>query len=221
MFIMKKIAKKIGKKAVKKETAKKVAKNLQLNKINNVVNNRFKSLKNSKTFENLLKAFEGESKAFTSYLYFASKAKKEGYVQIADYFSETANNEKEHAKIWFKLLTKNNEVPSTSENLESAAKGEHYESSKMYPEFAKIAKKEGFTDIARLFELVAEIENRHHERFIALANSLKKGKVFKSDNNEKWICTNCGNVVTGKSAPILCPFCKHQQAYYKRLKKDY
>ena len=185
------------------------------------VNNKSKSLKNSKTFESLLKAFEGESKAYTSYLYFASKAKKEGYVQIADYFSETANNEKEHAKIWFKLLSKNNVVPSTLENLDSAAKGEYYESKNMYPEFAKIAKKEGFTDIARLFEMVAVIENRHCERFVTLANSLKKGKVFKSDNNEKWICTNCGNVVTGKNAPIQCPVCKHPQAYYKRLKKDY
>lgn len=185
------------------------------------VNNKSKSLKNSKTFESLLKAFEGESKAYTSYLYFASKAKKEGYVQIADYFSETANNEKEHAKIWFKLLSKNNVVPSTLENLDSAAKGEYYESKNMYPEFAKIAKKEGFTDIARLFEMVAVIENRHYERFVTLANSLKKGKVFKSDNNEKWICTNCGNVVTGKNAPMQCPVCKHPQAYYKRLKKDY
>ena len=110
------------------------------------VNNKSKSLKNSKTFVSLLKAFEGESKAYTSYLYFASKAKKEGYVQIADYFSETANNEKEHAKIWFKLLSKNNVVPSTLENLDSAAKGEYYESKNMYPEFAKIAKKEGCID---------------------------------------------------------------------------
>ena len=185
------------------------------------MNKKTKSLAGTKTLENLTKSFQGESQAYILYQYFASKAKKEGYVQISEYFSETANNEKEHAKIWYKLLSKNNQIPSTLENLEFAAAGEYQEANVIYREFAKVAKEEGFDDIANLFNLIADIENRHFERYTALANSIKKDKVFNSEKNEKWICINCANVVTGKDAPEVCPVCKHPRAYYKRLKKDY
>ena len=186
-----------------------------------VVNKKAKDFKDSKTYSNLLKAFQGESQACVKYQYYSSKAKKDGFVQIANYFAESSNNEKEHAKIWFKLLQKNNQILNTLENLNDAAKGEYEETTHMYKEMAKVAKQEGYDDIAYLFSAVGAIEKEHHDRYVSLANSLKKGTTFKSTNNEKWICMNCGNVYIGKTAPKLCPVCKHSQAYYKRLKKDY
>ncbi|MBP5256744.1 MAG: rubrerythrin family protein [Mycoplasma sp.] len=186
-----------------------------------VVDNKFKDFKKSKTFKNLLKAFEGECKACVKYQYYSSKAKKDGFVQIASFFAETSNNEKEHAKIWLKLLLRNNQIPSTLENLKDAANGEYEETTHMYQEMAKVAKQEGYKQISELFSAVGEIEKEHYNRYVSLINSLKKGTTFKSTTTEKWICINCGNVFVGKSAPKLCPVCKHPQAYYKRLKKDY
>lgn len=186
-----------------------------------VVDKKSKDFKNSKTFKNLMKAFEGECKACVKYQYYSSKAKKEGFVQIASFFTESSNNEKEHAKIWFKLLSKNNQIPNTLENLMDAANGEYEETTHMYRDMAKIAKQEGYLQISALFNAVGEIEKEHYNRYISLANSLKKGTTFKSTTTEKWICMNCGNVFVGKLAPKICPVCKHPQAYYKRLKKDY
>ena len=177
-------------------------------------------LKGSKTEQNLLTAFAGESQARNKYTYYASKAKKEGFVQIAKLFEETANNEKEHAKIWFKLLH-NNEVPSTIQNLEDAARGENYEWTGMYDSFAKTANEKGFNDIARLFEMVGKIEKAHEARYKALLESIKNGKVFNADNEIFWICSNCGHIHYGNNAPSVCPVCAHPQAYFERKAENY
>lgn len=174
----------------------------------------------SKTQANLQTAFAGESQARNKYTYYASKAKKEGYEQIAAIFSETANNEKEHAKIWFKLLH-NKEVPTTVENLEDAASGEHFEWVEMYKQFAEQAREEGFNDIAFLFEEVAKIEKEHEERYKALLDSIKNGTVFKAGNECAWICKNCGHIHFGKEAPSVCPVCAHPQAYFERKANNY
>lgn len=170
-------------------------------------------LKGSKTEQNLLEALKGESVARNKYTYYASKAKKEGYNQIAKFFEDTANNEKEHAKIWFKLLM-GGEIPSTNENLKDCIKGENYEHVSMYPEFARIAEEEGFTEIARLFTLIATIEKEHEERYKKLLANLEEGKVFSKDEEQTWECGNCGFSITMKNAPTVCPACNHPQAYF-------
>lgn len=170
-------------------------------------------LKGSKTEQNLLTAFAGESQAFTKYNYYASKAKKDGYVQIGKLFEETAHNEKEHAKIWFKFLH-NGEMPSTLENLQDAAEGENYEWTDMYKGFAETAKEEGFTTIAALFEKVGAIEKEHEARYRKLLTNVKEGLVFSRDEDMIWECSNCGHIVVGKKAPEICPVCKHEQAYF-------
>lgn len=169
--------------------------------------------KGSRTEANLLAAFAGESQARNKYTYYASKARKDGYNQIAELFEETANNEKEHAKIWFKLL-KGGELPSTEENLKDAAAGENYEWTDMYANFAKEAKKEGFDQIAFLFEQVAKIEKTHEERYLKLLENVKEGLVFSRDGDRVWQCANCGHIVVGKKAPEICPVCKHPKAYF-------
>lgn len=170
-------------------------------------------LKGSKTEKNLEAAFAGESMARNKYTYYASKAKKDGFVQIAEIFEETANNEKEHAKIWFKLL--NNEIDTTEENLAAAAAGENYEWTDMYPEFAKVAKQEGFDDIARLFEQVGKIEKYHDDRYKKLLENVKGGLVFSKDNDVVWQCSNCGHICIGKQAPSVCPVCEHPQSFFR------
>ncbi|MDD3478282.1 MAG: rubrerythrin family protein [Candidatus Izemoplasmatales bacterium] len=177
-------------------------------------------LKGSRTEENLKTAFAGESQARNKYTYYASVAKKEGYVQIANFFAETADNEKEHAEVWFKLLH-GGEIPTTELNLIDGAAGEHYEWTDMYKGFAEVAREEGFNKIAYLFEAVAAIEKRHEERYLALLDSLKGDKIFSSDNNtEMWICLECGHIHVGKNAPKTCPVCAHSQAYFARYVKN-
>lgn len=178
-----------------------------------------KPLKDSKTLENLKTAFAGESQARNKYTYYASKAKKEGYNQIADLFLETANNEKEHAKIWFKLI--NDGIGSTKENLEDAANGENYEWTDMYNTFAKEAKEEGFDEIAFLFEKVAQIEKEHEERYRKLLDNVNKELVFSRNGDMIWECANCGHIVVGKKAPQVCPVCAHPQAYFKLRATNY
>ena len=177
-------------------------------------------LKGSRTEANLMTAFAGESQARNKYTYYASKAKKDGYVQIAQIFEETANNEKEHAKIWFKLLHDGG-VPSTVENLKDAAAGENYEWTEMYAEFAVVAKEEGFNDIAALFEMVAKIEKDHEERYKKLLANIEGGLVFSRDGDMMWICSNCGHVHFGKEAPELCPVCAHPKAYFMVKAENY
>lgn len=176
-------------------------------------------LKGSKTEANLMAAFAGESQARNKYTYYAAKAKKEGYEQISRIFTETAENEKEHAKIWFKLL--HNGVPETAANLKDAAAGENYEWTEMYAEFAKTAKEEGFDKIAYLFEAVGKIEKEHEERYKALLSNLETGKVFEKDGEQVWICLNCGHVHVGRSAPEMCPVCEHPKAYFQLQEKNY
>ena len=176
-------------------------------------------LKGSKTEQNLLTAFAGESQARNKYTFFASKAKKEGYEQISSIFTETADNEKEHAKIWFKLL--NDGVPSTIDNLKAAAEGENYEWTDMYATFAKEAKEEGFDHIAFLFEEVAKIEKEHEERYLKLLGNIEDNLVFESNKETIWIWRNCGHVHVGTSAPELCPVCEHPRAYFERKKENY
>ncbi len=171
-------------------------------------------LKGSKTEKNLLVAFAGESQARNKYTYYSSKAKKDGYVQIGNIFEETANNEKEHAKLWFKALH-GGEVPSTLENLEDAANGENYEWTEMYAEFAKVAKEEGFNEIARLFDSVGKIEKSHEERYRKLKQNIADESVFKKHEKVVWICTNCGHIHEGPTAPLKCPTCAHPQAYFE------
>ena len=171
-------------------------------------------LKGSKTEKNLMAAFAGESQAHTKYLYYASKAKKDGYVQMANLFEETALNEKEHAKIWFKLLHEG-EVPDTMTNLKDAANGENYEWTDMYANFAKEAREEGFTKIATLFELVAKIEKEHEERYRKLLKNIEDGVVFSKENDTVWQCANCGHIIIGKKAPKICPVCDHPQSYFE------
>ena len=172
-------------------------------------------LKGSKTEANLLAAFAGESQARNKYTYYASKAKKEGYEQIAAIFEETAGNEKEHAKIWFKQLH-DGEVPSTIENLKDAAAGENYEWTDMYATFAKEAREEGFDKIAFLFEEVGKIEKHHEERFMKLIGNIEDDMVFKKGEEIVWICRNCGYVYVGKEAPKVCPVCAHPQSYFEK-----
>ncbi|MGE4484601.1 MAG: rubrerythrin [Oscillospiraceae bacterium] len=177
-------------------------------------------LKGSKTEANLMSAFAGESQARNKYSYYASKAKKEGYVQIGDIFEETANNEKEHAKIWFKLLHEN-DVPDTITNLKDAAAGEHYEWTDMYAGFAKEARTEGFNKIAALFEQVAKIEKEHEERYKKLLANIEGGLVFSKDGDTVWQCANCGHIVIGKKAPEICPVCSHPKAYFQIKAENY
>lgn len=176
-------------------------------------------LKGSKTEANLWTAFSGESQARNKYTYYASKAKKDGYEQIAKIFEDTANNEKEHAKLWFKLLK--NGIGSTAENLEDAAAGENYEWTEMYAEFAKVADEEGFADIARTFRGVAAIEKAHEERYKKLLANIKEGVVFSRDGDTVWECANCGHIHIGKKAPQVCPVCAHPQAYFKIKETNY
>ena len=177
-------------------------------------------LKGSKTEQNLMAAFAGESQARNKYTYYASKAKKEGYEQIASIFEETAGNEKEHAKMWFKLLH-DGEVPDTMINLKDAAAGENYEWTDMYAEFAKVAREEGFTDIARKFELVGEVEKKHEERYLKLLSNIENEEVFKKEESVVWVCRNCGHVHVGKFAPKVCPTCDHPQSYFELRSENY
>ena len=177
-------------------------------------------LKGSKTEKNLQTAFAGESQAHTKYLYYASKAKKDGYVQIGELFGETAKNEKEHAKIWFKLLH-DGEVPGTEQNLKDAAAGENYEWTDMYAHFAEVAKEEGFAQIANLFRAVGEIEKRHEERYRKLLKNIEDCAVFSKDGDCIWECSNCGHIVVGKKAPEVCPVCKHPQSYFRVEAQNY
>ena len=174
-------------------------------------------LKGSRTEQNLMTAFAGESQARNKYTYYASEAKKAGYTLIADIFEETAGNEKEHAKLWFKLLH-DGKVPDTMTNLLDAAEGENYEWTEMYAEFAKTAKEEGFDKIAYLFEAVGKIEKEHEERYRALLDKLGKEEIFISDEVCMWICTNCGHVHHGKEAPAVCPVCAHPQSHFREQK---
>jgi rubrerythrin len=177
-------------------------------------------LQGTKTEANLKAAFAGESQAHTKYLYYASKAEKEGYQQIGALFRETAGNEKEHAKIWFKLLH-GGEVPDTRANLKDAAGGEHYEWTDMYEGFAKEAKEEGFAQIAALFELVGRIEKEHEERYRKLLANIESGLVFSREGDTIWQCANCGHIVIGKKAPEICPTCKHPKSYFQIRAENY
>lgn len=177
-------------------------------------------LKGSKTEKNLLAAFAGESQARNKYTFYASQAKKEGYEQIADIFDETANNEKEHAKLWFKYLN-GGAIKSTAENLKDAAGGEHYEWTEMYKEFADTAEQEGFKEIAATMRLVASIEKTHEERYAKLTANLKNNLVFKCAEDTVWVCRNCGYIYAGKEAPKVCPACKHPQAFFERRAVNY
>lgn len=176
-------------------------------------------LKGTQTEKNLLAAFAGESQAYTKYTFYASKAKKDGYVQIGKLFEETANNEKEHAKIWFKLL--NGGMPETTQNLSDAAAGENYEWTDMYQEFARQAKEEGFTQIAALFEAVGAIEKTHEERYRKLLANIEGDYVFSKDGDVIWECANCGHIVIGKKAPEVCPVCQHPQSYFMVKAENY
>lgn len=190
-----------------------------------------KSLKGTKTEQNLLKSFAGESQARNRYAYFASVAKKEGFVQISNIFSETAENEKEHAKVFFKYLQGGNleitaaypagQIKDTKANLEAAAAGEKEEWGQLYPDFAQIAKEEGFAEVARSFEQIAKVEQFHEARYRKLIANIENQQVFKKDTVEKWHCANCGYVFEGKEAPKECPACKHPQAHYQILAQNY
>ncbi len=179
-----------------------------------------KELKGSKTEKNLWEAFAGESQARNKYTYFASKAKKDGYEQIAAIFQETADNEKEHAKIWYKLLH-GGEIPTTAENLKTAAEGENYEWTDMYDRMAKEAKEEGFNEIAALFEMVAKIEKEHEERYKKLLENVEGDLVFSRDGDVIWKCRNCGHIVIGKKAPEICPVCKHPKSFFEIKAENY
>ena len=179
---------------------------------------RAEDLKGTKTEANLAAAFAGESQDRNKYTYFASKAKKDGYVQISKIFEETANNEKEHAKMWYKILTG---IGSTPENLKAAAEGESFEWTEMYPGFAKEAREEGFDEIAELFEAVAAIEKEHEERYKKLLSKVEGKLVFSGDNDTIWICGNCGHVCVGPNPPEVCPVCDHPQSYFERKAENY
>lgn len=179
-----------------------------------------KELKGTKTEANLQTAFAGESQARNKYTYYASKAKKDGFVQIANLFEETANNEKEHAKIWFKLLH-GGDIAPTAENLLDAAAGENYEWTDMYATFAKEAREEGFDHIAFLFEEVGKIEKEHEKRYLALLDNVKNELVFSRDEECIWQCSNCGHIVIGKKAPEVCPVCAHPKAYFQLKAENY
>lgn len=175
-------------------------------------------LKGTKTEKNLLTAFAGESQARNKYTYFASVAKKEGYEQIAEIFTKTAENEKEHAKMWFKAL---GELGDTAQNLLHAAEGENYEWTDMYATFAKEAEEEGFAELARKFRTVAAIEKSHEERYRALLNNVEMQRVFEKSEETMWECRNCGHLVIGKKAPAVCPVCDHPQSYFEVRKENY
>lgn len=177
-----------------------------------------KDLKGTKTLENLMTAFAGESQARNKYTYYASKAKKEGFEQIAELFTETANQEKEHAKIWFKLF---HGIGDTMENLKDAAQGENDEWTDMYPRMAKEAREEGFDEIADLFEGVAAVEKVHEEKYRKLLANIEEGIVFSRDGDRVWQCRNCGHIHVGKQAPEVCPVCNHPQAYFELKKENY
>ena len=178
------------------------------------------NIKGTKTEKNLMEAFAGESMARNKYTYFASKAKKDGYVQISKIFEETAANEQEHAKIWFKYLH-DGEVPDTETNLADAADGENFEWTDMYARMAKEAREEGFIEIARKFEMVAAIEREHEERYRKLLANLKEGLVFSRDGDRVWQCSNCGHIVIGRKAPQICPVCDHPQAFFELKAENY
>ena len=178
------------------------------------------NLKGTKTEANLMEAFAGESQARNKYTYYASKARTEGYNQIADLFIETANNEKEHAELWFKLLH-DGEIPGTAENLKDAAAGENYEHTDMYKRMAEEAKEEGFARIAYLFEAVGKIEKDHEERYLKLLANVEGGKVFEKDEAVSWFCAKCGHVHYGVKAPGMCPVCGHSQANFEVKKSNY
>ena len=177
-----------------------------------------KELKGTRTEQNLKEAFAGESMARNKYSYFASKAKKEGYEQIAALFLKTADNEKEHAKIWFKELEG---IGTTAENLAAAADGENYEWTDMYEGFAKTAEEEGFNELAQKFRLVAEIEKHHEERYRALLNNVETAKVFEKSEVKVWECRNCGHIVVGTKAPEVCPACAHPQSFFEVHAENY
>ncbi len=177
-------------------------------------------LKGTKTEANLKEAFAGESQARNKYTYFASKARKEGYEQIAAIFEETANNEKEHAKLWFKYL-EGGDIKTTSDNLLSASQGENYEWTDMYDRMYHEALEEGFTEIANKFKMVSEIEKAHEERYKKLLNNINDELVFSSENDAIWICRNCGHIVVGKTAPSVCPVCNHPQSFFERKANNY
>ena len=175
-------------------------------------------LKGSKTEKNLMAAFAGETQARAKYTYFASIAEKEGYMQLGSIFRETAENEHSHAKLWFGLL---GGLSNTLENLKNAASGEHFENSEMYPEFARVAKEEGFDHIAALFDRVCAIENEHEKRYRKLIANMEDGKIFSRDNEVMWICRNCGYIHVGKEAPKVCPACAHPQSYFQIKAENY
>ena len=177
-------------------------------------------LKGRKTEKNLMEAFAGESQARNKYDYYASQARKDGYEQIAAIFEETARNEKEHAKLWFKYLHEG-KVPDTTTNLKDAANGENYEWTTMYDEFAKTAKEEGFNELAYLFEAVGKIEKEHEERYLRLLKNIEDDRIFKKDGEKMWICRNCGHVYFGKEAVDICPVCKHPQSYMEVKADNY
>jgi len=177
-------------------------------------------IKGTKTEKNLMEAFAGESQARNKYTYFASKARKDGYVQIANIFEETAGNEKEHAKIWFKYL-QGGDIHGTEDNLGAAADGENFEWTDMYARMAKEAHEEGFEEIALRFEMVAAIEKEHETRYRKLLSNLKDGLVFSRDGDVIWQCSNCGHIVIGKNAPAICPVCSHPQSYFEIKKENY
>lgn len=179
-----------------------------------------KELKGSRTEQNLQTAFAGESQAHTKYLYYASRAKKDGFVQMSRIFEETAKNEKEHAKIWFKYLH-GGAVPATEANLADAAAGENYEWTDMYAGFAKIAREEGFDEIAERFEMVGAIEKEHEERYRRLLNNIEQKRVFTREGDCVWQCSNCGHIVIGKQAPEECPVCAHPQSYFELRAENY
>ena len=179
-----------------------------------------KDLKGTQTEKNLQIAFAGESQAHTKYQYYASKAKKDGYVQISEIFLETSRNEKEHAKLWFKLLH-GGEVPTTTQNLADAADGENYEWTDMYAEFAKVAREEGFNAIAAKFEMVGKIEKAHEERYRKLLKNIEDEVVFSREGDCIWQCSNCGHIVVGKKAPSVCPVCAHPQSFFQILAQNY
>lgn len=179
-----------------------------------------RNIKGTKTEENLQTAFAGESQARNKYTYYASKARKEGFNQVGDFFQETADNEKEHAKLWFKLLH-DGEIADTVTNLKDAAGGEHYEWTDMYAGFANKAREEGFEDIAKLFEQVAAIEKTHEERYLKLLGNIEEGIVFSRDGDMVWHCMNCGHIEVGKRAPLVCPVCNHPQAYFQMNADNY
>ena len=178
------------------------------------------NLKGTKTEQNLMTAFAGESMARNKYTYYAAKAQEDGYEQIANVFLETARNEMEHAKLWYKLLH-DGEVADTMTNLKDAAAGENGEWTDMYARFAEVAREEGFTRIAYLFEQVATIEKHHEERYLKLLQNIEEGTVFEHEGEEAWICLNCGHIHYGKKAPKACPVCAHPQAYFQQEAKNY